>query len=146
MGSGITRLLSPNQGSDLLHGLKISYHNIFPHNKVSVHRISWPRYIRNGEMGLRDQNNGKKIGISGSRIYHVTTLVWQNKKEERKDILWYGKKLHILRYYLLALKWTFRLTFTTILMQIKYTLFFLYKNVFFFRPRLNILIFLQILG
>ena len=74
MGSGITRLLSLNQGSDLLHGLKISYHNIFPHNKVSVHRISWPRYIRNGEMGLRDQNNGKKIGISGSRIYHVTTL------------------------------------------------------------------------
>ena len=45
MGSGITRLLSPNQGSDLLHGLKISYHNIFPHNKVCVHRISWPRYI-----------------------------------------------------------------------------------------------------
>ena len=30
MGSGITRRLSPNQGSDLLHGLKISYHNIFP--------------------------------------------------------------------------------------------------------------------
>ena len=27
-----------------------------------------------GEKGLRDQNNGKKIGISGSRIYHVTTL------------------------------------------------------------------------
>ena len=25
-------------------------------------------------MGLRDQNNGKKIGISGPRIYHVTTL------------------------------------------------------------------------
>ena len=24
--------------------------------------------------GLRDQNNGKKIGINGSRIYHVTTL------------------------------------------------------------------------
>ena len=45
MGSGITRLLSPNQGSDLLHGLKISHHNIFPHNKVCVHRISWPRYI-----------------------------------------------------------------------------------------------------
>ena len=37
MGSGITRLLSLNQGSDLLHGLKISYYNIF--------RISWPRYI-----------------------------------------------------------------------------------------------------
>ena len=28
MGSGITRLLSSNQVSDLLHGLKISYHNI----------------------------------------------------------------------------------------------------------------------
>ena len=27
------------------------------------------------KMGLRDQNNGKKIGISGSRIYHVTTLI-----------------------------------------------------------------------
>ena len=25
-------------------------------------------------MGLRDQNNGKKTGINGSRIYHVTTL------------------------------------------------------------------------
>ena len=30
MGSGITRLLSLNQGSDLLHGLKISHYNIFP--------------------------------------------------------------------------------------------------------------------
>ena len=29
-----------------------------------------------GEMGLRDQNNGKKIGINGSRIYHVTTLLY----------------------------------------------------------------------
>ena len=56
MGSGITRLLSPNQGSDLLHGLKISGIKIW------------------GKMGLRDQNNGKKIGISGSRIYQVTTL------------------------------------------------------------------------
>ena len=27
-----------------------------------------------GKKGLRDPNNGKKIGISGSRIYHVTTL------------------------------------------------------------------------
>ena len=25
-------------------------------------------------MGLRDQNNGKEIGINGSRIYHITTL------------------------------------------------------------------------
>ena len=53
MGSGITRLLSLNQGSDLLHGLKISYHNIFPHNKVSVHRISWPRYITNWGNGAQ---------------------------------------------------------------------------------------------
>ena len=45
MRSGITRLLSPSQGSYLLHGLKISYRNIFPHKKVSVLRISWPRYI-----------------------------------------------------------------------------------------------------
>ena len=28
MGPGITRLLSQNQGSDLLDGLKISYHDI----------------------------------------------------------------------------------------------------------------------
>ena len=27
-----------------------------------------------GKMGVRDQNYGKKIGISGSRIYHVTNL------------------------------------------------------------------------
>ena len=27
-----------------------------------------------GKMGLTDQNNGKKIGINGSQIYHVTTL------------------------------------------------------------------------
>ena len=28
-----------------------------------------------GKMGLRDQNNGKKIGTNGSRIHHVTTLL-----------------------------------------------------------------------
>ena len=27
-----------------------------------------------GKMGVRDQNYGKKIGISGSRIYPVTNL------------------------------------------------------------------------
>ena len=27
-----------------------------------------------GKIGLRDQHNGKKMGINGSRIYHVTTL------------------------------------------------------------------------
>ena len=29
-----------------------------------------------GKMGLRDQNNGKRIGINGSWIYHVTTLLY----------------------------------------------------------------------
>ena len=29
-----------------------------------------------GKMGLRDQNNGKKVGINGSRIYHVRTLTY----------------------------------------------------------------------
>ena len=28
-----------------------------------------------GKKGLRDQNNGKKVGINGSRIYHATTLL-----------------------------------------------------------------------
>ena len=39
------KAFEPDSGIRLLHGLKISYHNIFPHNKVCVHRISWPRYI-----------------------------------------------------------------------------------------------------
>ena len=33
-----------------------------------------------GKMGLRDQNKGKKIGIYGSRIYHVTTLQYACNK------------------------------------------------------------------
>ena len=33
-----------------------------------------------GKKGLRDQNNGKKIGIGGFRIYHVTTLIQACKK------------------------------------------------------------------
>ena len=28
-----------------------------------------------GENGAQDQKNGKKIGINGSWIYHVTTLI-----------------------------------------------------------------------
>ena len=45
-----------------------------------------------GKMGLRDQNNGKKIGINGSRIYHVTTLIigrrekWPEKVERREKM------------------------------------------------------------
>ena len=34
-----------------------------------------------GKMGLRDQNNGKEIGISGPRIYHVTTLRTSRRRE-----------------------------------------------------------------
>ena len=37
-----------------------------------------------GKMGLRDQNNGKKIGINGSRIYHVTTLYRRDKSLSEK--------------------------------------------------------------
>ena len=32
-----------------------------------------------GENGAQDQNDGKKIGISGPRIYHVTTLKFLKK-------------------------------------------------------------------
>ena len=77
MGSGITRLLSPNQGSDLLHGLKISYHNIFPLNKVCVHRISWPRYIY-----LPILDSGWRQFLS----YEVL-VVW--RKQTKKQKTWY---------------------------------------------------------
>ena len=36
-------------------------------------------------MGLRDQNNAKKIGINGSRIYHVTTLYIMSEKQHKID-------------------------------------------------------------
>ena len=39
--------------------------------------------------GLRDQNNGKKIGINGSRIYDVTTLV-QGYPKQGDDGGYYG--------------------------------------------------------
>ena len=34
-------------------------------------------------MRFRDQNNGKKIGINGSQIYHVTTLPSTKSEEKR---------------------------------------------------------------
>ena len=50
-------------------------------NKVVYVKHGWDQFFYQGsgikiwgKMGLRDQNNGKKIGINGSRIYHVTTL------------------------------------------------------------------------
>ena len=75
MGSGITRLLSPNQGSDLLHGLKISYHNIFPHNKVSVHRISWPRYITYSCFRLAAVPVIRSPGCLTKTWYHILNLL-----------------------------------------------------------------------
>ena len=75
MGSGITRLLSPNQGSDLLHGLKISYHNIFPHNKVCVHRISWPRYITYSCFRLAAVPVIRSPGCLTKTRYHILNLL-----------------------------------------------------------------------
>ena len=40
-----------------------------------------------GKMGLRDQNNGKKIGINGFRIYHVTTLPYRKENTLRNYLL-----------------------------------------------------------
>ena len=75
MGSGITRLLRPNQGSDLLHGLKISYHNIFPHNKVCVHRISWPRYITYSCFRLAAVPVIRSTGCLTKKWYHILNLL-----------------------------------------------------------------------
>ena len=75
MGSGITRLLSPNQGSDLLHGLKLSYHNIFPHNKVCVHRISWPRYIAHSCFRLTAVPVIRSPGCLTKTWYHILNLL-----------------------------------------------------------------------
>ena len=75
MGSGITRLLSLNQGSDLLHGLKISYHNIFPHNKVSVLRNSWPRYITYSCFRLVAVPVIRSPGCLTKTWYHILNLL-----------------------------------------------------------------------
>ena len=74
-GSGITRLLSPNQGSDLLHGLKLSYHNIFPHNKVCVHRTSWPRYITHSCFRLTAVPVIRSPGCLTKTWYHILNLL-----------------------------------------------------------------------
>ena len=56
-----------------------------------------------GKMGLRDQNKGKKIGINGSRIYHVTTVSQRphviggespyQKFRAKKDVVYYLPKI-----------------------------------------------------
>ena len=75
MESGITRLLRPNQGSDLLDGLKISYHNIFPHNKFCVHRISWPRYITYSCFRLAEVPVIRSPGCLMKKWYHILNLL-----------------------------------------------------------------------
>ena len=75
MGSGITRLLSPNQGSDLLDRLKISYHNIFPLNKVCVHRISWPEYITYSCFLLAAVPVIRSPGCLTKTGYHILNLL-----------------------------------------------------------------------
>ena len=75
MGSRITRLLSPNQGSYLLHGLKISYHNIFPHNKVCVHRIFCPRYITYSCFRLAAVPVIRSPGCLTKTRYHILNLL-----------------------------------------------------------------------
>ena len=75
MGSGITRLLRPNQGSDLLHGLKISYHNIFRHNKVCLHRISWSRHITYSCFQLAAVPNIRSPGCLTKTWYHILNLL-----------------------------------------------------------------------
>ena len=75
MESGITRLLRPNQGSDLLDGLKISYHNIFPHNKFCVHRISWPRYITYSCFRLAAVPVIRSTACLTKKWYHIFNLL-----------------------------------------------------------------------
>ena len=75
MGSGIIRLLSPNQGSDLLHGLKFSYHTIFPVNKVCVDRISWQRYITYSCFRLAAVPVIRSPGFLTKTSYHILNLL-----------------------------------------------------------------------
>ena len=75
MGSGITRLLSANQGSDLLHVLKISCHNIFPYNKVCVLRISCPRYITYSCFRLAAVPVIRSPGCLTKTWYHILNLL-----------------------------------------------------------------------
>ena len=88
MGSGITRLLRPNQGSDLLHGLKISYHTIFPHNKVCVHRISWPRYITYSCFRLAAVPVIRSPGCLTKTWYHILNLFycWGHRNMNLKSL------------------------------------------------------------
>ena len=65
----------PEQGSDLLHGLKISYHNIFSLNKVCVHRISWPRYITSSCFQLAAVPVIRSPGCLTKTLYHILNLL-----------------------------------------------------------------------
>ena len=63
------------QGSDLFHGLKIFYHNIFPHNKVCVHRISCPRYIAYSCFRLAAVPVIRSPGCLTKTRYHILNLL-----------------------------------------------------------------------
>ena len=75
MGSGITRFLSPNQGSDLLRSLKISYHNIFPRNKVCVQQNFGPRYITYSCFRLAEVPVKRSPGCLTKTLYHILNLL-----------------------------------------------------------------------
>ena len=64
-----------DSGIKLLHGLKISYHNIFPHNKVCVHRISWPRYITYSCFRLAAVPVIRSPGCLTKTWYHILNLL-----------------------------------------------------------------------
>ena len=86
--SGITRLLSLNQWSDLLHGLKISSHNIFPHNKVSVLRNSWPRNITYSCFRLAAVPVIRSPGCLTKTWYHILNLFncWGHRNMNLKSL------------------------------------------------------------
>ena len=75
--NGITdhKVFEPESGIDLLHSLKISYHNIFPLNKVCVHRISWPRYITYSCFRLAAVPVIRSPGCLTKTWYHILNLL-----------------------------------------------------------------------
>ena len=69
------KAFEPDSGIRLLHGLKISYHNIFPHNKVCVHRISLPRYITYSCFRLAAVPVIRSPGCLTKTWYHILNLL-----------------------------------------------------------------------
>ena len=69
------KAFEPDSGIRLLHGLKISYHNIFPHNKVCVHRICCPRYITYSCFRLAAVPVIRSPGCLTKTWYHILNLL-----------------------------------------------------------------------